>query len=78
MKCEGNERCFARNPKRVEQFLLSCNPIKNSQKDSSKPFVILKLDDLWCEQEVVHAGWIQVVDFLNAQKVKGKKDYPYE
>lgn len=36
-----------------------------------KPHVILKLDDLWCEQELVHIGWEKVVDFLNKEGVKG-------
>lgn len=34
-------------------------------------YIILKLDDLWCEQDLVHEGWEQVVRFLNRKKVKG-------
>ncbi|MCB0643950.1 MAG: alginate lyase family protein, partial [Phaeodactylibacter sp.] len=33
--------------------------------------VILKLDDLWNEDQLVHPGWQQVVDFLNAEAVTG-------
>jgi peptidoglycan/xylan/chitin deacetylase (PgdA/CDA1 family) len=33
--------------------------------------VILKLDDLWFENGLVHPGWIQVVNFLNTLEVKG-------
>ena len=36
-----------------------------------KPFVILKLDDLWCEDGLVYPGWEQVVNFLNEQGIKG-------
>jgi peptidoglycan/xylan/chitin deacetylase (PgdA/CDA1 family) len=37
----------------------------------SKPYVILKLDDLWYEDGLVHPGWIKVIDFLNEQNIKG-------
>lgn len=49
----------------------NCNTLKKQSNEPNKPHVILKLDDLWCEQEVVHQGWQQVVDFLNEQEVKG-------
>lgn len=39
--------------------------------ESSKPLVILKLDDLWCKNNVVHQGWENVIDFLNSQDVIG-------
>ena len=38
---------------------------------AAQPQVILKLDDLWCEQALVHIGWEQVVDFLNSEGIKG-------
>jgi len=37
----------------------------------SKPFVILKLDDLWNKNDVVHSGWREVMAFLNEEKVVG-------
>ncbi len=52
-------------------LLVSCNSFRKISKDSKKPFVILKLDDLWCKDNEVHAGWKMVVEFLNAQEVKG-------
>lgn len=39
--------------------------------NTPKPFVILKLDDLWCKNDIVHPGWEIVVDFLNSHQVKG-------
>lgn len=36
-----------------------------------KPFVILKLDDLWCKNDSVHPGWERVVEFLNSHEVTG-------
>jgi len=50
---------------------MGCNATKNSPTKISKPFVILKLDDLWCKEKVVHEGWIKVVEFLNEQEIKG-------
>ena len=47
---------------------LNCNTRKLTY---TGPKVILKLDDLWYEDELVHEGWIAVMDFLNTQKVKG-------
>ncbi|MEM1119116.1 MAG: polysaccharide deacetylase family protein [Bacteroidota bacterium] len=44
----------------------ACNPTKSV---TSKPKVILKLDDLWYKNGQVHEGWIAVMDFLNEQKV---------
>lgn len=35
------------------------------------PQIILKLDDLWYEDGLVHPGWQKVVDFLNAEEVTG-------
>lgn len=35
------------------------------------PQIILKLDDLWYEDGLVHPGWQRVVDFLNAEEVTG-------
>jgi len=52
-------------------LLNSCRTLKKQVSEPYKPYVILKLDDLWCEQEVVHKGWQQVVDFLNEENVKG-------
>lgn len=43
--------------------------IKRSAK--SKPYVILKLDDLKFENGFVHPGWIQVVSYLNKKGVTG-------
>lgn len=43
--------------------------IKDSAK--SKPYVILKLDDLKFENGLVHPGWIQVVSYLNKTGVTG-------
>lgn len=50
-------------------FCFSC--MVNKQQVSAKPKVILKLDDLWYEDGLVHEGWIEVMNFLNAEKVKG-------
>lgn len=47
---------------------LNCNTKKLV---NTKPQVILKLDDLWYEDGLVHGGWIEVMDYLNRQKVKG-------
>ena len=38
---------------------------------AQNPAVILKLDDLWYEDGLVHSGWQQVVEFLNEEKVTG-------
>lgn len=43
----------------------------NQKLASTKPKIILKLDDLWFEDGLVHEGWIEVMNFLNAQNVKG-------
>ena len=37
----------------------------------NKPMVILKLDDLWFEDGLVHEGWQEVMDYLNNEKVIG-------
>ncbi len=55
----------------VSILFVNCNTLKKNKTKVSKPYVILKLDDLWCENEVVHPGWSQVIAFLNAQNVKG-------
>ena len=49
----------------------ACSEKQKDQPSHSPPYVILKLDDLWFEDGLVHKGWIQVVDFLNKEKVKG-------
>ena len=51
--------------------LINSQTTKINQEEQTKPYVILKLDDLWCEDELVHQGWSKVVDFLNEQKIKG-------
>lgn len=51
--------------------MLSNGCVVPKKVTTPKPYVILKLDDLWCEQELVHVGWEQVVDFLNKEDVKG-------
>ncbi len=50
---------------------LSCQSQKIGSEANASPYVILKLDDLWNEDEVVHPGWVQVVDFLRKEKVVG-------
>lgn len=52
-------------------LLLSCNSVKEIPSVKTKPFIILKLDDLWCRNDVVHSGWEQVVEFLNSHEVVG-------
>ena len=37
----------------------------------NKPRVILKLDDLWFEDGLVHEGWQEVINYLNDEKVIG-------
>ena len=49
----------------------NCSFLRNEQSSKSVPFIILKLDDLWFEDGLVHPGWIQVVAFLNEEKIKG-------
>lgn len=49
----------------------SCRVNKNHAGQSASPTVILKLDDLWYEDGLVHPGWIQVFDFLQEQEVIG-------
>ena len=51
--------------------LSSCSLMLNAQVAEQPPYVILKLDDLWFEEELVHSGWIQVIDFLNEEQVIG-------
>lgn len=52
-------------------FFSACSSPRNLTRNTKKPFVVLKLDDLWYENGLVHPGWQQVVDFLNEQKVTG-------
>lgn len=52
-------------------LLTNCNTTKSSLTPLAKPMVILKLDDLWFEEGLVHPGWIKVVDFLDSMEVKG-------
>lgn len=52
-------------------LIASCHSTKGLDRPSSKPFIVLKLDDLWCKNDEIHAGWKMVVDFLNSQEVKG-------
>ncbi|MEO0340288.1 MAG: DUF2334 domain-containing protein, partial [Bacteroidota bacterium] len=49
----------------------SCSSQRFFQGAEDKPFVILKLDDLWYEKDLVHPGWQQVIDFLNKEKIQG-------
>lgn len=52
-------------------LLSSCSSQQFFQGDTDKPFVVLKLDDLWYEKDLVHPGWQQVIEFLNKEKVRG-------
>jgi peptidoglycan/xylan/chitin deacetylase (PgdA/CDA1 family) len=49
----------------------SCNSNKVVTSNAPKPFVILKLDDLWYKDNQVHEGWEQVIAFLNDQNIIG-------
>ena len=49
----------------------SCAVQKKQVAESTPPQVILKLDDLWYEDGLVHPGWVQVIDFLQEQEVVG-------
>ena len=49
----------------------ACNSVKPKFAQAQKPYVILKLDDLWCKDDVVHPGWEKVISFLNEQEIKG-------
>jgi peptidoglycan/xylan/chitin deacetylase (PgdA/CDA1 family) len=51
--------------------LASCSTTAPVVAETNKPYVILKLDDLWCKNDIVHPGWEKVVDFLNEEKVIG-------
>lgn len=51
--------------------LTHCSFLCNEQSNSAGPFIILKLDDLWCEDDLVHPGWSQVVEFLNKENIQG-------
>lgn len=48
-----------------------CSEDKKKQAEPSKPYIILKLDDLKFEDGLVHPGWDQVVSYLNEKAVIG-------
>jgi len=50
---------------------MACNPSEPTTEPQNKTNVILKLDDLWQEDSLVHTGWEQVVDFLDEEEVTG-------
>lgn len=52
---------------------MACNAVEKENQDLeiTKPYVILKLDDLKGKQSHVHEGWIEVFDFLNEQNIIG-------
>lgn len=52
-------------------LLTTCTPIVKEPANKTVQYVILKLDDLWFEEGLVHTGWIQVVDFLNKENIRG-------
>ncbi|MEM1358938.1 MAG: hypothetical protein AAGF89_12105, partial [Bacteroidota bacterium] len=52
-------------------MLTACHVNKYWPAKSSSPFVILKLDDLWYEEGLVHPGWLRVFDFLRQEEVIG-------
>ncbi len=52
-------------------FLTSCAVVNKHRSQSKSQYVILKLDDLWYEDNLVHEGWTQVMDFLNEEDVIG-------
>ncbi len=56
-------------------LLWVCSACDISQKataiEAARPQIILKLDDLWNENGLVHPGWVQVVDFLKKENVTG-------
>lgn len=52
-------------------FLAACISPKKLAPNNDKPYVVLKLDDLWYEHGLVHPGWQKAVDYLNEQKVIG-------
>lgn len=51
--------------------LVNCRTPQQTQVGKEQKYIILKLDDLWNENDLVHPGWIKVMDFLNEQKIKG-------
>lgn len=50
-------------------WMIGC--VEHSHSVAHTPQIILKLDDLWYEDGLVHPGWQKVVDFLNAEEVTG-------
>ena len=52
-------------------LLTSCSLLKENNSPKNIQYVILKLDDLWFENEPVHDGWTQVINFLNKENVIG-------
>ncbi len=55
----------------IAVLLSDCNASKEVAITHHRPYVILKLDDLWCKNDVVHPGWEKVIEFLNAEEVRG-------
>lgn len=51
--------------------IISCSINRHTIAESPAPQVILKLDDLWYEDGLVHPGWLQVIDFLNRENIVG-------
>lgn len=49
--------------------LMGCGAAKAPVTTTSVPQVILKLDDVWFEQGLVHPGWLEVFAYLNEQEV---------
>ena len=52
-------------------IMTSCSSVKEVSKIHPKPYVILKLDDLWCKNDKIHLGWKKVIEFLNEMEVNG-------
>jgi peptidoglycan/xylan/chitin deacetylase (PgdA/CDA1 family) len=52
-------------------LLTNCKASKEVAAIHHTPYVILKLDDLWCKNDVIHPGWGNVIEFLNSQDVRG-------
>jgi peptidoglycan/xylan/chitin deacetylase (PgdA/CDA1 family) len=52
-------------------LLVACSSSRQLPDQNGLPLIILKLDDLWYEDGLVHPGWLQLVDYLNDQEVTG-------
>jgi len=37
-------------------FFISCSSVKEIRNETEKTFIILKLDDLWCQNDTVHTS----------------------